>query len=115
MPKRSVEGYLWPNNESSPAARAPYKLLAVRDIDEHGRRDHRRPQTVAIANRRLGHVARRHDLVRHAPYVLALVVAEIWIEIDAENRREHHRRQILGVVARLLIRLTGAVMLRQVS
>src|ERR1039458_6761777 len=83
-----------------------YRLLVSFDqIDEHRRGHHRGPQPVAIADPRLRDVARRNDLVRHAPDILALVIARVGIEIYTENRRKHHRREIFSIIAGLLLGL----------
>src|SRR5947207_2438615 len=65
--------------------------------------DDRRPEPVPVADRGLGDVAGDDDLVAHPPDVLALVVARARVELDAEDGREHRRRQVLGVVARLVV------------
>src|SRR5712692_2409968 len=90
------------------------ELLAVGEIDENGGGDDRRPKAVAVANRGLRDVARRDDFIGDPPDVLALVVTGVGVEIDAQDRREHHRREIFGVIAGLLLRLAETVMLRQV-
>src|SRR6266851_1369980 len=91
------------------------KLFAVGEIDEDGGGDDRRPKAVAVANRGLRDVARRNDFIGDPPDVLALVVTGVGVEIDAQDRGEHHRGQVLGVIAGLLLRLAETVMLRQVA
>src|SRR5712692_8197909 len=90
-------------------------LFAVGKIHEDGGGDDRRPEAVAVANRGLRDVARRDDFIGDPPDVLALVVTGVGVEIDAKDRREHHRSQVLGVIAGLLLRLAEAVMLGEVA
>src|SRR5579883_1859305 len=87
----------------------------VRQLDEHGRSHNRSPKPIAVANRRLGDVARGDYLVGKSPYILALVIADVRVELDAQDRGKHHRSKVFGIVARLLIGLAEAVMLRQVA
>ena len=56
-----------------------------------------------------------YDLVAHSPDVLAFVVAGVGVEVDAQDRGEHSRREILGVIASLLFGLTEAVVQRDIS
>src|SRR6202023_4176940 len=91
------------------------KLLAVGEVHEDGGGYNRRPETVAVANRGLRDVARGDDFVGDPPDVFALVVTGVGIEIDAQDRREDHRGQILGIVAGLLLSLAEAVMLGEVA
>src|SRR2546426_113946 len=58
-------------------------------LGEHGGRDDRRPQPLPVPDGGLGDVARDDDLVAHPPDVLALVVAGVGVEVDAQDGRQH--------------------------
>src|SRR4051812_44316401 len=65
--------------------------------DEDTDRDDRRPQTELVALGRLRDRTRPDDLTAHAIDLLPLVPRLLGIELQAHRRREHRRRQILGV------------------
>src|SRR5207245_4246673 len=84
-------------------------------LGEHGGRDHGRPQPLPVPDGGLGDVARDDDLVAHPPDVLALVVAGVGVEVDAQDGGQHGGGQILGVVAGLVVGLAVAVVLGEVA
>ena len=73
------------------------------------------PEPVLVANSRLGHVLRPHDLVREPVDLLLFVPALVWIKIEAQRRGQHLGGQFLGVVARRLLVFAETVMLGQVG
>ena len=84
-------------------------------LHEHGGRDHRGPQAIFAACRRLRDVLRVDDAVGQPPYLALLVPARVRIEVQAEGRGQHLGRQILGVVARGILVLAEAVGARKGS
>src|SRR5438876_1090840 len=68
-------------------------------LGEHGGRDHGRPQPLPVPDGGLGDVARDDDLVAHPPDVLALVVAGVGVEVDAQDGGQHGGGQVLGAGA----------------
>src|SRR5437870_3794749 len=84
-------------------------------LGEHGGRDHGRPQPLPVPDGGLGDVARDDDLVAHPPDVLALVVAGVGVEVDAQDGGQHGGGQVLGVVAGLVVGLAVAVVLGEVA
>jgi len=63
----------------------------------------------------LGYVARTDDLAADLEDLFLLVPAFIHVEIDAECGREHGGGEVLGVIPRLLLRLTECVVLADVA
>src|SRR5262249_31081344 len=94
-----------------PLARAAANALLK---DKHAERDDGRPAPVLLALGGLLDRTRVHDLAAHAVDLFALVVVLVGVELDAHRRREHRRREVLGVVAGLLARLAVAVMLGEI-
>src|SRR5438034_371795 len=84
-------------------------------LGEHGGRDHGRPQPLPVPDGGLGDVARDDGLVAHRPDVLALVVAGVGVEVDAQDGGQHGGGQVLGVVAGLVVGLAVAVVLGEVA
>src|SRR5512136_1218547 len=82
--------------------------------DEEAGRDDGRPEAVLVALGRLHDAARLDDAAAHAVDLLALVVVLVGVELDAEQGREHRRREVLAVVARLLRGLAEGVVLGEV-
>src|SRR5260370_37943387 len=100
---------------SKPVAPQTLRLFSLRQVHEDRGGDHRGPQPVAVADRRLRYVAGGDDFVRHAPDVLALVVTDVGVEVDAQNRRQHGGGQVLRVIPGLLVGFAEAMMLGEVA
>src|SRR4051812_21804622 len=83
--------------------------------DEDAERDDGRPQTLRVPFGALDDVACLQDVLCHLESLLALAPRLLGVEVDAECRREHRRREVLRVVAGLLRGLAVAVVLREVA
>src|SRR5881296_762529 len=83
--------------------------------DQDGGGDHRGPAPALVAHGRLRDAHGAVDLVADLPDLLALVVGGLRIELDPAHRRQHLGRQVLGVVARQLLRLPEGMVLAEIA
>src|ERR1700736_2460953 len=83
--------------------------------DEHGRRDHRRPQPAFIPDRRLRHVGGADDLVGDAIDFFFLVPRSVGIKLHVQSGGQHFGGEFFGVVSGGVFCLTERVVLAQIS
>src|ERR1700687_4658177 len=83
--------------------------------DEHGRRDHRRPQPAFIPDRRLRHVGGADDLVGDAIDFFFLVPRSVGIKLHVQSGGQHFGGEFFGVVSGGVFGLTERVVLAQIS
>src|SRR5579863_10089372 len=83
--------------------------------NQHSRSNDGAPQPTLIPNRRLSDVRRTNDLIRNPINLFLLVPRAVRIELHVERRSQHLRRELLGILARRVVRLAKRMVLAEVT
>ena len=83
--------------------------------DEHGGSENCRPQSVFVSLGRLGDIGSGDEFSAGFVLFLPLVPILAGIKFYAQRGGQHRRRQVFGVIPRLLFRVAEGMMLAQIS